>query len=60
MSPISNLLEQLNKLLVELRSGKVHDYSSGNADRYKGFDAGQSRAAESLETVLKNCGFKVW
>ena len=44
-------MRTLGETLKELRESRAHTYASENADRYRGFDAGQQRAAESLAPV---------
>ena len=40
-------------LLEEWRNSREHTYSSENADHYRGFDAGQLRAAQALDPFVE-------
>ncbi len=46
-------MKPLSELAQQFRASRAHTYSSENADHYRGFDAGQLRAAESLEAWLR-------
>lgn len=48
---MNNLLP-LVKLAEKWRASRAHTYASENADHYRGFDAGQLRAAQDLEAAL--------
>jgi hypothetical protein len=43
----------LASLIAKWRSSRAHTYSSENAEHYRGFDAGQLRAAEDVEALLR-------
>ena len=43
----------LMDLVEEFKKSRAHTYASENADHYRGFDAGQLRAGESLERLIR-------
>ncbi len=49
-------MKLLSELEKQFRSSRAHTYASENADHYRGFDAGQLRAAESLQAWLREAG----
>lgn len=46
------LLLQLRTLRDQWRNNRAHTYASENADLYRGFDNGQQRCADELDTVI--------
>jgi hypothetical protein len=46
-------MKPLSELEKQFRESRAHTYASENADHYRGFDAGQLRAAESLQAWLR-------
>ena len=41
--------QSFRELARQMRENRAHTYASENADHYRGFDAGQLRAAEAIE-----------
>lgn len=48
---MSDTPKSFRELAREMRESRAHTYASENADRYRGFDAGQLRAAEYVERL---------
>ena len=52
-------MKPLSELAQQFRASRAHTYASENADHYRGFDAGQLRAAESLEARLEEADWEL-
>lgn len=48
---MSDTPKSFRELAREMRESRAHTYASENADHYRGFDAGQIRAAEYVERL---------